>query len=100
MSNAIVDALERIADALERQADNDPLAVLNAAMADAPDRIDLTAETHSLGGGRWVATVPLAPAVPGWAINLSPDPVAAGGVRVVLVGPTGDRHPLAATGDA
>jgi len=94
MDGRIADALERIAVALERQAENDPLAVLNAAMADAPDRIDLDLDTHSLGGGRWVATVSLAAVAPGWSLNLTPSPAADGGVRVEMVGPAGERHPL------
>jgi len=90
----IIDALEHIASALERQANNDPLALLNAALADAPEGIDLGLDTHSLGGGRWVATVSLAAVSPGWSLNLTPSPSADGGVRVEMVGPAGERHPL------
>lgn len=99
MSNAIVDALERIADALERQAENDPLALLNAAMADAPEGIGLELDTHSIGGGRWVATVSLAAIAPGWSLDLSPSSGAVAGVRTVMVGPAGDRYILADIGD-
>jgi len=100
MDGRIADALERIAVALERQADNDPLALLSEALADAPKPIELAADVHSLGGGRWVATVRLSPVVPGWSLDVAPDGRVFGGVRVTLVGPDGVRRTLRADDDA
>ncbi len=88
----IADELAGIRAALETANASDPLAILGAALEagvgeDAPERVKLEPKVHRIGGGKQMATVPLAPiGLVGWSIDIS---VNDGNIRFAIVGPYG-----------